>query len=320
MNVQKTRTNRFKTPRPIVKWVGGKGQITNTLLELAPKTFEQYWEPFCGGGAFFFELIRAGRISAACLSDLNQQLMITVATVAERVSKVTMLLQSEIFENTETNYYAVRSWDRESEWSDIVNDREYWPFVAARVIFLTKLAFNGLWRENKKGQHNAPYCKAPEKNIVDPTNLSAVSKSLKGIVIGKANFEFLMWGNWQYLAEMCNPVCPTDFVYFDPPYPTSFTDYTADGFNMEELTKVRQMMDELTCLGTYVMLSMKDTPEVRKLFQGYLIVSITTDCRINSDATKRKNGMNELIILNYDPETSEVFDYEQVQPKRRKKT
>ena len=296
------------TPRPVVKWVGGKAHISDLLLELSPKNFEQYWEPFCGGGSFFFRLIRAGKITAACLSDLNQQLMITVATVAKRFKEVIMLLESDIFENTESNYYSIRSWDREDEWVDILNNEEFWAFIAARVIYLSKLCFNGLWRENKKGQHNSPYCHAPEKKVADLKNLKAVSKVLKGIIIGQADFRYLMCANWDYLDQSYNPICPTDFVYFDPPYPTSFTDYTADGFNMEDLAKVRQVMDELTSIGTFTMLSMKDIPEVREMFQDYLIISIETNCSINADASKRKNGMSELIIVNYDLETSEILD------------
>ena len=131
---------------------------------------------------------------------------------------------------------------------------------------------------------------------------------MKGIIIGQADFRYLMRDNWDYLDQSYNPICPTDFVYFDPPYPTSFTDYTADGFNMEDLAKVRQVMDELTSIGTFTMLSMKDILEVREMFQDYLIVSIKTNCRVNPDASKRKNGMSELIIINYDLKTFEILD------------
>lgn len=290
-------------PKPAYKWVGGKGQICDILYELAPKEFEMYFEPFAGGLAFFFKLVREGRISAALLSDLNPQLMITVSQLHINVEEVISLLKSPIFQNTEKNYYAVRAWDRTSNWQEWMNDKSNRSFVAARVIFLTKLSFNGLWRVNSKGQHNAPFCKDETKNIVDEKNLRAVSKALKGIQIARAGFEYLgdLWEDENESWAMNGyAICPTDFVYFDPPYVQSWSDYTSEGWNMKDLENVSATLDLLTDRGTFGMVSMKDTPEVRELFAGYRIVALKTHCRINRDSSKRKDGMSELIIMNYD--------------------
>lgn len=290
-------------PRPVYKWVGGKGQISDVLAELAPKNFEMYYEPFSGGAAFFFELLRQGRITAAAITDLNPQIMITLIQVKEDVEEVISLLQSPIFANTSENYYAVRHWDRRDNWSEWVIEKKNWNYVAARVIFLTKLSFNGLWRENKSGQHNAPYCKNEKKNIVDEMNLRSVSEALQGITVGCAGHRWIaeLWEDELEIYAMHGyALCPTDFVYFDPPYVDSWSDYTSDGWNMSDLERVSATFDLLTDRGTFGMLSMKDTPEVRELFKGYRIIGIKTHCRINRDASKRKNGMSELIIMNYD--------------------
>lgn len=303
-----------KTPRAFVKWVGGKAQIVDVLCELAPSSFEQYWEPFSGGASMFFALVRRGRISAACLTDLNEQLMISTWTLVERVDDVIALLKSPIFENSEENYKSVRAWDRDPDWPLILKDSDLWPFVTARVIYLTRLAWRGVWRENSKGYHNAPYWKAyaHKVNVLDERNLRAVSKVLKGIQIGTASFEYLQTANWHFLAQIQNPPCPTDFFYFDPPYIERFTEYTSKGFDRDDLERLRVVTDDLTHLGAYVMISMADIPAVYEVFQGYLIYRIRTDCKINRDPKQRKNGMNEVIILNYDPDTNEIFEWEDI--------
>ena len=262
-----------------------------------------YFEPFTGGAAFFFKLLRDGRISAACLSDLNPQLMITLSQVRMNVEEVISLLQSPIFTNTKNNYYAVRAWDRTDSWSEWMNDKKNWAYVAARLIFLTKLSFNGLWRENKSGQHNAPYCNDESKNIVDEQNLRSVSEALQGIRIGRASHEWIaqLWEDENEIWAMHGfAICPTDFVYFDPPYVQSWTDYLAAGWDHSDLERLAATFDLLTERGTFAMLSNKDTPEIREMFKGYRIVALKTNCRINRDASKRKDGMSEVIIMNYD--------------------
>ncbi len=296
--------------RPVNKWVGGKGQIADRLSELAPRNFEMYYEPFSGGAAFFFKLVRDGRITAACLSDINPQLMITLHMVHSKVEEVISLLRSPIFKNTEENYYIIRSWDRHDSWKEFLRTNSNFPLIAARLIFLTKLSFNGLWRENKKGQHNAPYCKDETKNTLNEKNLRAVSKALDGIGIVKASHEWIaeLWEDENEIWAMHNmALCPTDFVYFDPPYVASWNDYTSEGWNISDLEKVAGTLDLLTDRGTYGMVSMKDTPEVRELFKDYRIIALKTHCRINCDASKRQNGMSELIIMNYD-ENDEILN------------
>lgn len=293
----------MKDLRPAYKWVGGKTQLADVLSELAPSRFEVFYEPFCGGAAYFFKLLEDGKITSAILSDLNEQLIITLRIIRDMPDTVISLLESPMFTNTEKNYYAVRAWDRTENWQSWIEDSQWHPFVAARLIYLTKLSFNGLWRVNKKGQHNAPYCKDESKNIVDESNIYAVSKALNEIVIGQASYAWIaeLWEDeLEIFAQHGFALCPTDFVYFDPPYVKSWSDYTSDGWNMSDLERVAATMDLLTNRGTYAMCSMKDTPEVRELFKGYRIVGVTTNCMINSDASNRKNGMSELIIMNYD--------------------
>jgi DNA adenine methylase len=301
-------------PRPFIKWVGGKSQIMDTLLDLAPDSFEEYFEPFAGGASIFWALLRQGCINAATISDLNKQLVIATATVMERLDSVIVLLKSPIFANNEKNYYAVRAWDREEDWrgwKEWISKRENWPMVTARFIFLNKLAFNGLWRENLKGQHNAPYCKDETAKVLDEKNLRSVSNALRklgpGLKLGRAGFDFLALENFDLNAQHGVGICPTDFCYMDPPYVTTFTDYTSEGFNMRDFERLKDIIDELTETGVYVMLSMKDTPRVRKMFSKYRIVSLRTNCRINRDASKRKNGMSELVIMNYD-EDSKILE------------
>jgi DNA adenine methylase len=296
-----------KSIKPVIKWVGGKRQIEDVLYDLSPTNYEQYWEPFKGGLAMFFKHVREGRIDAAVVSDYNKQLPIMYSTLEKDPESIIALLESKEFENTKENYYKIRSWDRKENWVEWMNDPENAPRVAARVIFLTKLSFNALWRENSKGQHNAPYCQDESKKTFDRDNLLAVSRELKGINIGHASYEYLKKENWWKLAEQNMPPTPEDFFYFDPPYVDTFVGYTKKGFNFDNIKELKQITDDLSSIGAYTMMSHTDHPEIRELFKDYRIVQIKTHARINRDPKKRKHAMNEVIIMNYD-ENNNVLD------------
>jgi len=307
----------FSVPRPLVKWVGGKGQIADTLSALAPPQFGHYFEPFFGGGALFFRLLAAGRVHGAYIGDLNPHLYRLYVAVVEDVEAVISLLRSPLFENSEENYYRVRAWDRHTGWSQVMANRGLWPLVAARTIFLSKLAFNGLWRENRRGQHNAPYCKCPDKDIVDEVNLRAVSRALnalrRALVIAQAPYDWLdphaAQLAYQYLGWNFTTVCPGDLCYLDPPYVKWFTGYSAQRWDLHALYGLREAIRRLTDVGAYVMLSQNDLPVTRELFEGLRMIPLKSHCRINRDGTRRRNAMSELVILNYDEE-GQILQYE----------
>lgn len=131
-------------PKPFLKWAGGKTQLLASLLALKPDTFQKYIEPFVGGGAMFFALGHDDSV----LADSNEELITTYTVVRDEVESLIERLR--LFKNDRDSFYEVRSWDTETL-SPIDQ--------AARLIYLNKTCFNGLYRGNiRKGIFNVPYC------------------------------------------------------------------------------------------------------------------------------------------------------------------
>ena len=132
--------------QPFVKWVGGKRQLLSQFAELFPKKFENYFEPFLGGGAVFFNLQK----KKSYLSDINVELINAYQVVKNYPEELIQLLKT--FEYSKEFYTEIRAWDRELDWqSDHTAIQR-----AARFIFLNRTCFNGLHRVNSRGEFNVP--------------------------------------------------------------------------------------------------------------------------------------------------------------------
>lgn len=270
------------TPRPFLKWVGGKGQLLNELTTRTPHGFGAYHEPFLGGGAFYFALQRMGRINEAHLADLNWELIDTFRVVRDQPEEI--LERLEKFRHTETFYYNMRR----------KNPKRMKPVNrAARMIFLNKTCFNGLYRVNQKGKFNVPFGRFKNPKFRDPENLFAVSEALNATQLHTAAFHSVM-----------DRAKAGDFVYFDPPYiPVSdtanFTCYQAKGFAYIDQIMLRDVARQLSERGVYVMLSNSAVPLTRELYgDHFFLTEIKARRNINRDASKR-GKISEYIITNY---------------------
>jgi DNA adenine methylase len=276
---------------PFVKWAGGKTQLLKELERYIPQGFERYFEPFLGGGAFFFYLVSVKQLQfTAYLSDLNTELIDTYRVVKENVQELIDLLrihEKNYYRNRHEYYYQLRSK------IDPTNDVER----AARFIALNKTCYNGLYRVNKSGMFNVPMGKYKNPLICDSENLRNVSIALRH---SKAN---LIVGNYKDISEDAQRA---DFVYLDPPYkPTSstahFTAYTNNGFYDKDQLELYNLFEKLDRKGCYVMLSNSDAPFIRDLYKEY--GSTTAEVKairaINCKGSKR-TGHSELLIRNYD--------------------
>ena len=204
-------------PRPFLKWAGGKTQLTDALLERMPVYFNTYHEPFVGSGALFFRLHREGKIKHAILSDINAELIDTYLAIRNHVWEVIQLLSD--FPHNESFYYQIREKD---PWSMSLAER------AARMIYLNKTGYNGLYRVNRQGKFNVPFGRYKAPKYLDKDNLLAVSLALQNVEILCAPFETVL-----------ERAGPGDWVYFDPPYvpvsqTSNFTSYYARGFGLQD--------------------------------------------------------------------------------------
>lgn len=268
--------------RPIVKSAGGKARLVPKLLEHVPTKFGTFFEPFVGGAAMYFAL--AERARKIVLGDANVPLMRMYMGVRDDVDTVIELLGKMPYR--ETFYYAQRKKQRKDGFARL-NDAE----VAAWFIYINKAGYNGLWRVNKKGQCNVPFGRYTNPTICDEPNLRAVSALLKRTRAG------LRIGDFEKTVKTAEK---GDLVYFDPPYvPTSttadFTSYTADGFTLNDQTRLRDVALVLKKRGVHVVLSNADVPIVRKLYKGFKLHRVKVQRAINSDPTKR-GDVGEVII------------------------
>lgn len=260
-------------PTPFVKWVGGKRSIANELITLLPKEFNTYYEPMVGGGALFYRL--SNIINNAILSDINPELIVTYQVVKNNVNELIEKLKEHEKNNSTEYYYKIR------EQYYLKNPID----IAARFIYLNKTCYNGLYRTNKNGKFNVPIGAYKNPTINQEENLKACSIALQKATILCTSFE--------YIFPSTN-----DFVYFDPPYYSTFDKYSKYGFTEKDQYKLYNFFTNLDKLGVYCMLSNSNTPFILELYKNYNITTIKAPRRINCKPNNR-NIVEELVIRNY---------------------
>lgn len=274
---------------PVLKWVGGKRQLFETFKPLFPKKLSRYTycEPFLGGGAIFFKLQPA----KAYVNDINEDLMLVYTVIRDDVNNLIELLSA--FTNDAESFYAVRDLDRNKKIFSQLSDLER----AARIIFLNKTCFNGLYRVNNAGEFNTPFGNYRNPNIVNAPTLLAVSKYLNSGEITLTACDY---------SEVLLKLKKNSFVYLDPPYypistTSNFTGYVKSGFNRDEQIRLRDCCDELTERGIKFMLSNSDTEFIHEIYSNpfYNITPVKAKRAVNSVASKR-GDVDELVIRNYD--------------------
>jgi len=263
------------SPRPFLKWAGGKRQLIEQLLARIPAQHGTYHEPFLGGGALYYRLAP----SQAVLSDLNDRLVRTYQAVRRDPEAVIDLLKT--YPNDKAFYLQMRARDIDAE-SDAV--------LASWMIYLNKTGFNGLYRVNKQGGFNVPFGKYSNPLICDPDNLRRCSAVLQQVDILHTDFRSV-----EDRAE------PGDFVYFDPPYvpvstTASFTSYTRDGFTLDDQQALRDLALRLKSRGVHVLLSNASVPVVHELYaEGFERIDVYASRAINCDGAKRGKVAEALI-------------------------
>ncbi len=271
--------------KPIVKWAGGKTKLLPELLARVPDAIGTYVEPFAGGAALFFALADAAalgqkrrRFERAILADKNADLVACYRAVRDDVEAVISALAP--FKYDRELYYEVRAQDPQ-KMSDVAR--------AARLLFLNRTCYNGLWRVNSKGRFNVPFGKYTNPRISDPESLREASQLLKGVEIVHGDF-----------ATVTAGLGRGDFVYFDPPYvPVSrtadFTAYAADRFGAEEQSRLRDLLLALRKKKIAAMLSNADTPETRALYADLHVEVVRAPRSISRDGAKRSD-IDELVV------------------------
>ena len=282
--------------RPFVKWAGGKTQMLDALVARSPQRVATYFEPCLGGGALFFALASGAArpsLGRAVLNDLNPELMLAFTAVRDELKQLTRRL-----ETLERRYLPVSAEARAELFYAVRDQQPEEPVaVAARLIFLNKTCYNGLYRVNRRGRFNVPHGRYKQPRILDCENLLAASRALRESELLCVDFE-----------QACEDAASGDFVYFDPPfYPmsstSSFTAYTQSSFGREDQLRLKWCIDGLSERGVNVMLSNSPHEFVLGMYLGshYRAEELPARRVINSRGDRR-GGSTELVITNYEPD------------------
>jgi DNA adenine methylase len=267
---------------PVLKWAGGKRQLLPVIQRLLPDGFSTYYEPFLGGGALLFALQPAH----AAVNDINPELINVYEVIRDNVDELIKKLRG--MENTQAAFYEIRAWDRKADYQQMSKIER-----AARILYLNRTCFNGLYRVNQSGYFNVPFGRYKNPDIVNEDNLKAVSAYLNGNQIE------LNCGSYK---EILTDVKENSFVYLDPPYDpvkdTSFTSYAKDGFTRQDQIELREMCDELNRKGIKFMLSNSSTDSIRQQYAAYKILTVPCRRNINSNG-KDRAAVDEVIVTNY---------------------
>lgn len=269
---------------PLLKWVGGKRQLLSDIIPMIDNKCSTYVEPFIGGGAVLFRM----QPKKAIINDYNHELINVYKVVRDNLDELLELLYIHQANNSAEYYYEVRAWDRGEYLNKMSNIEK-----AARIIYLNKTCYNGLYRVNSAGQFNSPYGRYKNPNIVNEAVLKAVSNYFKNNDIDIRNGD--------YKDTLIN-LDKSSFVYLDPPYmpissSSSFTGYTEGGFGYNRQVELKQECDKLTQQGIRFVQSNSDCDEIRELYKEYKIKTVKAKRSINSVA-KRRGEINEVLIYN----------------------
>lgn len=273
-----------KLPKPFLKWVGGKRQLLPELFSLINKLdeFNKYHEPFVGGGALFFELSRMKMLSSSSyLYDINANLINAYLGVKNDLDSVIKMLKIHQKNHSESYYYKIRS----TKYRALAS-------VTSRIIYLNKTCFNGLFRENSKGEFNVPIGRYKNPKICDVDNLIAVSQALEHVKLFESSFDLVL-----------KQAKKKDLVYFDPPYhpiskTSNFTSYSKGGFTFYDQLRLSEVFKALDEKGVRVILSNSDSDKILKMYQGFTINKVMASRNINS-VTSKRGKILEVLISNF---------------------
>lgn len=282
-------------PQPMLRWAGGKRQLLETLIASFPKDLNlqkhNYFEPFFGGGALFFSLANfpmwvgtesfAGKSNHFVLSDTNEDLINFYSVVRDHPKLLIKALTNLASRKSERDFYRVRSSKPRGK-----VDR------AARLLYLNRLCFNGLYRVNSNGEFNVPYGRLKNPVICNSELILSCSSWLKNAELCAESFEVVV-----------KRAKRGDLVYFDPPYiplstTSSFSSYAKENFNESDQRVLAQTINDLTKSGVSVILSNSDTPLSREIFGSLNLFSIPANRSISAAGTSR-GRVQELVGINF---------------------
>lgn len=238
--------------RPVLKWAGGKHRLAPKICAAFRGPCEgTYFEPFVGSASVFLHRKAAGKLAGpAVLSDANAKLMAVYQALRDDVRGVLAALDALPSDDWQERYYEVRAAFNAGPFEG--------PEHAARLLWLNRAGFNGLYRENRKGEYNVPVGRYERLALPQAEAFLAVSELLQGVELLAASFH-----------EVLAQAGPADQVYCDPPYvpltaTANFTAYCKQPFGHDEQLALGRHAEWAAARGATVVLSNHDLAIVRE--------------------------------------------------------
>jgi len=270
----------FRSPEkrvdPFLRWPGGKRWFVANHRHLLPSTFNRYIEPFLGAGAVYFHL----RPQAATLGDTNAELTATYQAVKDDWKGLMQLLSLHQSQHCKAYYYKIRGSTPTSPLES-----------AARLIYLNRTCFNGIYRVNKQGQFNVPIG-TKDRVLLETDAFDAISELL-------ANTELLA-SDFQPLIDNAKE---GDLIFADPPYTVShnlngFIKYNERLFSWKDQERLARSLAKARDRGAQVVATNANHPSLRTLYAKYdfQIETVSRFSSISAKSTTRKQ-YEELVVL-----------------------
>ena len=272
--VRVSKKRLVENREPLLKWPGGKRRLVENILVHIPGRFRRYYEPFVGGGAMFFALDP----NRATLSDTNAQLINCYRTVRDEPDRLMKTLAN--LRNTADHYYEVRDWSP----SGAVEQ-------AARLLYLTRLSFNGIHRVNRAGEFNVPYGGRSHLNVFNEGALLQCSAALQRARLTVSDFQ-----------AATSDASEGDLVYLDPPYTVAhamngFIRYNEKIFSWSDQIRLASVARELSERGCTVIVSNADHPSVRELYPSIEPETLRRYSLIAASTKHRREITESLYVL-----------------------
>lgn len=299
--------------KPFLKWVGGKTQIIEDVINSFPASFENYYEPFLGGGSVLLALLcflKQGRIQIKgkiYASDLNPNIINLFKNIQNNCDQVVNELKKivkeynscredettrtpenieEAMASKESYYYWIRI-----RFNSMKKEEKNSPLASAMLIFINKTCFRGVYREGPNGI-NVPYGNYKNPSVFDENHLKQVSELIKDVVFTCSSFQ-----------KTLEKVKENDFVYLDPPYAPenskSFVGYTADGFKIEQHKELFNLINNIVQKKVNILMSNADVDLVKQAFQAPTFTTKTLVCRRAINSKNPEAITNEVLIKSY---------------------
>ena len=231
--------------KPVLRWAGGKLWMLSQIKNIMPRKFNDYHEPFVGGGSIFSNLDCKNRIF---ISDSNNELICFYNQVKNNFDGFLYHLQK--FENTKEDFYKIRQSNPDSE-----------DEIAARFYYLNRTCFNGLYRVNQNGLYNVPYGYR-DISLIDLISLKNLQKSLQKVVVSCSDFE-----------KSLKLVKKGDFVFIDPPYTVAhnkngFIEYNQKIFSWHDQERLLNCTNELIEKNAYFIMTNAYHESIKSLYKN----------------------------------------------------